>query len=424
MTTNNLAEAAPLQQKLGALDYQIKDLCRRNQGDDWTDEVQQTFDRLMSEYRSTKQQTDAIAEVRTTDSEAEARHRQVQELTGRSPEEQRAEYTRWLGAWRDYAVNGPDMSAESRAILVRQHTEQRDQNIGTPGDGGYLTHSEFNANIIEAQKNYNAMRRAPTTKVTTQTGQNMLWPTVDDTVAGEIIGEASAHDADTDADIAFGQKAIGAFKYSSKIVKVSVELLQDALITDLPGLIARLLGQRLANIQQTHFTTGGGTTVPDGIVPQAAVGTQSANDNSITKSNLIDLYHSVPSQYRMMPSVGWMMHDSFMGAIRKLDNSTSNLLWEANLRLGEPDRLLGKPVYENPAMLAVTALDAADEGWAVFGDLSAYYIRDVRGIQVQRLNELYAGNGQVGFLAWTRASGNLMVAESAGGPVKKVTRAT
>lgn len=420
---NAIAEVGPLLEKKGRLDHQIKDLCQRHQGDDWTDEVQQTFDRLMAEFRSNQKLLDSYADDRN-DSGAEERARRIQDLTGKSPEEQRAEYLEWLGAFREYALRGSEMSPEARTVLQRIEKEQRDQNIGTPGDGGYLTHDEFNRGIIEARKNFDVMRRAPTTKITTTTGQPMLWPTVDDTVAGEIIGEASAHDATTAKDIAFGQKSISTFKYSSGIVLVSVELLQDSLITDLPGLIQRLLGQRLANIQQTHFTTGGGTTVPDGIVPQAAVGTQSANDNSIGKDDLIDLFHSIPSQYRMMPSVGWMMNDSFMGAIRKLDNSTNNLMWEANLKLGEPDRLLGKPVYENPAMLDVASLDAADEAWAVFGDLSAYHIRDVRGIQVQRLNELYAANGQVGFMAWVRSGGNLMVAESSVTSVKKVTRAT
>ena len=47
-----------------------------------------------------------------------------------------------------------------------------------------------------------------------------------------------------------------------------------------------------------------------------------------------------------------------------------------------------------------------------FGDFSYYNIGDRQGISFKRLNELYAGNGQVGFLASKRLDGKLVLPEA------------
>ena len=46
-----------------------------------------------------------------------------------------------------------------------------------------------------------------------------------------------------------------------------------------------------------------------------------------------------------------------------------------------------------------------------FGDFQNYWIADRMGRTVQRLNELYAGNGQVGFLATERVDGKVILPE-------------
>lgn len=47
-----------------------------------------------------------------------------------------------------------------------------------------------------------------------------------------------------------------------------------------------------------------------------------------------------------------------------------------------------------------------------FGDLSYYWIGDRQGVTFKRLNELYAANGQVGFLATKRVDARLIVPEA------------
>ncbi len=47
-----------------------------------------------------------------------------------------------------------------------------------------------------------------------------------------------------------------------------------------------------------------------------------------------------------------------------------------------------------------------------FGDFSYYWIADRQGRTFKRLNELYAANGQVGFLAWQRLDAKLILSEA------------
>ena len=70
--------------------------------------------------------------------------------------------------------------------------------------------------------------------------------------------------------------------------------------------------------------------------------------------------------------------------------------------------LLGKPVRTSAYMPAI----AADAKTIAFGDFSYYWIADRQGRSFKRLNELYAANGQVGFLASQRVDGKIILPEA------------
>jgi HK97 family phage major capsid protein len=98
------------------------------------------------------------------------------------------------------------------------------------------------------------------------------------------------------------------------------------------------------------------------------------------------------------------MRDATLKAIRKLKESTGQYLWQPGLQAGAPDLLLGRPVYVDPnAPAMTTGLDSI-----LFGDVSKYWIREVGSVTVQRLDELYAANGQVGFILDRRVDGDLV----------------
>jgi HK97 family phage major capsid protein len=276
----------------------------------------------------------------------------------------------------------------------------------TPAEGGYTVDSEVASTLIEALKEYGGMREAATV-IRTASGNPMSWPTTDNTaVLGEILAENAAA---SNADPSFGTKALPVYKYSSKVVTVPIELLQDTSI-DMEGFIVRQLAERLGRITNLHFTTGSGTSQPTGLLTAADVGVTGAATNAVTYAELVDLEHSVDPAYRR--NAKWMFADSTLKALKKLVDSQNRPLWLPGVAVREPDTFLG---YQYVVNQDVPGL-AANAKAIAFGDLSKYVIRDVMSITYYRFDDsAFAKSGQVGFLAFLRSGGNYM---DVGGAVK------
>jgi HK97 family phage major capsid protein len=254
--------------------------------------------------------------------------------------------------------------------------------------------------MVETMKFYGAMRQVSEV-ITTATGATLPWPTNDDTAnVGAILSENTQV---TEQDVTLGQQDIGAYMYTSKLVRVSLQLLQDSVL-DFETWLARKLGERIGRIQNTHFTTGTGTAQPEGVQTNATIGKTGASGQttSVTYDDLVDLVHSVDPAYRNSGRVQFMMADSTLGAVRKLKDSQNRPLWEPSVQVGVPDRVLGYSYIVNQDMPAM----AASAKSILFGDFFAgYLIRDVQDIQTLRLSERYADYLQLGFLAFARADG-------------------
>lgn len=240
------------------------------------------------------------------------------------------------------------------------------------------------------------------TVVPTSTGAPLPIPVADDTGnTGEIIADSGA--VTTTADPSFSQVVLNAYKFSSKAVLVSVELLQDSYI-NLPQWLGAKLAQRIGRAQSTKFTIGTGTSEPKGIQVAATLGKTAASTTAITFDELIDLEHAVDKAYRSTRTCAYMVHDLTAAALRKIKDSQNRYLWETALTVGEPDRLMGYPVIINNDMDQV---GAANKRVALFGDFSAYWVRDAGPVVLIRADELFVLNHQVAFLGFQRSDGNL-----------------
>jgi HK97 family phage major capsid protein len=154
---------------------------------------------------------------------------------------------------------------------------------------------------------------------------------------------------------------------------------------------------------------GDGSGKPTGVVNGSTLGKTAAATNAITADELMDTFYALGRAYRQ--NAAWIMHDSTIKAVRKLVTGVSGdktYLWSPGLSAGEPDTLLGRPVYASQDMAEI----ATGNKVAVFGDMSYYYIGDRQSIGLQRLVELYSANGQVGFRIFKRTDGKLALAES------------
>lgn len=284
--------------------------------------------------------------------------------------------------------------------------ERRDQSL-TAAAGGYTVPDEMMRALEEAQLAWGAMRSVATV-ITTPTGAALPIPTVDDTSQkGVILAENTGA---AEQDVTFAQLVLDAYKYSSKMIQVSVELMQDSSV-NLAAFLGNALGTRIGRITNDHFTTGTGSSQPNGVVTAAASASVTvASAGVIIFSEPLRLLHSVDPAYRAGAS--FMCHDSTLLKLRSMVDGQSRPVWEPSLQAGQPGSLYGYPVVVNQSMASY----AATARVLIFGDLSKYIIRDVKQIEIMRLDERYAEAHQVAFLGFSRHDGDLLNAGT--NPVK------
>ena len=299
--------------------------------------------------------------------------------------------------------------------------EQRALNVGTasPDAGGSNTvPNEAMRALEQAMLAFGGMRNVANV-IRTSTGADLPFPTVNDTSnKGAILAESTQT---TTLDPSFSQLVLQSYKYTSKEILVSVEFLQDSSI-NAAEVIGRLLGERIARITNDHFTTGTGSSQPNGVITAATSSSvTAASATTISYDNLIDLEHSVDPAYR--ENARFMFSDATLKVLKKIkvaqySGDTAGVpLWRPGLSAGVPDTIDNYPYVINQSMPApTTGLKAV-----AFGDFSKYLIRDVRDITLVRLDELYAEYGQVAFLAFSRHDGDLLDAGTH--PVKYLTMA-
>ncbi|MFR9192042.1 MAG: phage major capsid protein [Anaerovoracaceae bacterium] len=274
--------------------------------------------------------------------------------------------------------------------------------IGTDSEGGYLVPDEFERTLVEALEEENVFRQLAKV-IQTSSGDRKI-PVVATKGTASWIDEEGAY---TESDDSFGQVSIGAYKLGT-MIKVSEELLNDS-VFDLESYISREFARRIGAKEEEAFFTGDGSGKPLGILASsggAETGITAASATAITADELIDLFYSLKSPYRR--NAVWVLNDSTIKAIRKLKDSNGQYLWQPSLTAGTPDTILGRPVRTSAYMPAI----AASAKTIAFGDFSYYWIADRQGRSFKRLNELYAANGQVGFLASQRVDGKLILSEA------------
>lgn len=285
------------------------------------------------------------------------------------------------------------------------------QSVGTDTAGGHTTAPGFVSNLEAALLQFGGVRQVANV-IRTATGSALDWPTVNDTSnSGALLAENTQ---DSEQDVTFGNLTLNAYKYTSKIVRVSAELMQDS-IFDMGSTIGALVGERLGRIQNTHATTGTGSSQPNGIVTAATLGKTTAGATAITMDELLDLQASVDPAYRVNGT--WMMNDATRNYVRKLKSSDSNYHWQPSAIAGDPDRLFNNPVVINQDMASI----ATSAKTVLFGDVSKYLIREVLGVTLIRMDERYADYGQVAFVAITRFDSDLLDAGT--NPVKYLAQA-
>lgn len=288
------------------------------------------------------------------------------------------------------------LSFKLNAKAPKTQSEARAQSL-TSSAGGYTVPQGFLNQLEASLLAFGGMREVATI-LRTGEGNDLPIPTVSDhSNVGAILAENTQV---AEQDVTFGQITMKAYKYSSKLIRVSAELLQDSAI-DLESFIGGALGERVARILNTHFTSGDNSSKPQGISASGAGKTAAAVD-AITFDELLDLQHSLDPAYRA--NARFMMHDTTFKLVRKLVDDQNRPIFMNDLSATSPGTLFGVPVVINQDVATVAASAKA----VYYGDFSKYIIRDVQDFTLLRLEERYADYHQVGFVGFSRHDGRIL----------------
>lgn len=356
------------------------------------------------------QERELAVEERMLETEARRREESPDGSAQKKAEEYRSAFNAYLRG------GFGSLNEEQRGlVLTRQQAitdEHRALAVGTDTAGGFTVPDEMYEGIIQGMKAFAGVRNTRADVVTTSTGRDMPYPTGNDTTnVGELLAEnAQVNEQDT----VFGSKNLRAYMFSSKMIRVPFQLLQDSVI-DIEAYLRGILAERIGRATAGYFITGTGSNQPEGIVTGAPLGKTANASTAITPDELLDLIHSVDPAYR--GNAEFMIGDSTLLALKKLKDSENRPLWMPGIALREPDTINGYRYVVDNTMPAMTAGNTP----IVFGDMSYFKIRDVQGGMMMRLVERYADFGQVAFLAFFRHGS--VFANPGTGPVKRLTMA-
>lgn len=389
-----------LNEKRAALVAKSREILERAnaEGRAMNDEEKANDTRIWNDIQSLREQTDRLKSIEAEEAvfnqrSAEPVVADTATQSGGTPVNLRAS-EEYRTAFTDYLKTGVMNHAEARAVL------QADSDTG----GGYFLPEQMTSNIIQALDNQLFFRGLST--VIQVNGSNSVGAVAldADPSDAEWTGEISSTSLDT--TMAFGKRELNP-RLIAKRIKISQKLLRN--LPSIESFVQSRLAYKLAVPQENAFFNGTGANQPLGVFTASANGIPSgatydiSTDNTttaITADGLKNIKYALPAQYRRNAS--WIFHRDAIKLISKLTDGLGGYLWQSGIASGDPDRLLGLPVYESEY---VPNTFTTGQYVGILGDFKQYYIAESLGMSVQRLTELYAETSQVGYIIRAEVDG-------------------
>ena len=304
-------------------------------------------------------------------------------------------------AWRKLILARGDMDKlnadEQASIRAVQST--------TDAAGGYTIPTGFSEKLEVAEAYYSNIP-AVATVIRTASGNDLDYPNTNDTsnVAYQVSEAGSLETAAT--AVTFGQQTFKAYKWTSGLIRLSAEIVQDSFF-NMANTLSELFGERMGRGLNAAYTTGAGSTTIEGFITggtDAALSGVAAT--AISRDNIVDLIHSVDPAYRANPNFRITFNDATMAAIRKLDYGTSDArpLYQPSAIVGQPDMIEGVKVLINNDMADI---GASAKSVAV-GDFSKYVIRLAGQDRLVILRERFADTDQIGMVLLRRVDAQVL----------------
>lgn len=315
------------------------------------------------------------------------------------------------------------MDAFSKAlrsgVTSLTEAEHRDLSVGSGPDGGFLVPPTQWVNDLIKFVDDAVFIRGKATKHTLVQAESLGMPSLDTDIAdSDWTSELATGSADS--SMKFGRRELKPSPLAKR-VKISNKLLQRS-ATPIAALVMQRLGYKFGVTEEKAFLTGNGVGKPLGLFTASNDGVSTARDVSsganafsatagsasqTSADALISMKYSLKAQYQQRGE--WLFHRDIMKIVAQLKDANGQYIFRESLRAGEPDTLLGRPV--NVSEFAPNT-NTTGLYIGMFADFSFYHIVDVLGMQVQRLNELYAETNQTGFIGRAEVDGMPVLAEA------------
>lgn len=240
----------------------------------------------------------------------------------------------------------------------------------TLANGGYLLPFVLDPTIILTNTgSANPWRRISNVKQTTSNtwngvtsaGVNAAWLT-----EGTIVTDGSP----TVGNVVVTPQKAAAWVFGS------YEVLED---TDFGQQLPRLLADAKDRLEEAAFATGAGSGgVPQGVITGATTVVTTATTLVIALGDVYATQAALPPRFRNAPGCAWAANVAIINKFRQLDTAGGASFW-TNLGKGQPETLLGAPIYESTTM--ASALTSGNL-LAVMGDFGQFIIVDRVGVSL------------------------------------------
>lgn len=385
-----MAKLHELQEKRRNIAAQMRQLNDEIGENTWTDEQRTKWDSMKHELSGVEAHIEREESLRSTDALFVQEQRQESEA---EPPVLDVEVKR-SQAFDAFLRRGlSDLTQEEKQVMA----ELRAQAAGTDNKGGYTVPKEMQARIVEQMKAYGGISSVAQI-LNTADGRTISWVTADSTAEmGELIGENVAA---TEMDTEFGTADLGAKKLTSKIIRVSNELLQDSGV-NIEAYLTQRIAERIGRAEAKYLIQGTGVGTPaqpKGLQASVTGVTNAASATAVTWQDLNTLIHSVDPAYRNVGNTRLAFNDNTLRVLKEMVDGQKRPLWLPYVAGVAPATILGHQYVIDQGIADI----AAGAKFAYFGDFSRFIIRRVSGMTLRRLVERYAEFDQVGFLAFHR----------------------
>ena len=268
-------------------------------------------------------------------------------------------------------------------------------NETTTTEGGYLVPDDEYGSIIAKRDEESIISRLGLMRVTTNRDK-YNFPTESGSLSKFTkVAEEGPISAAEDEPI-FGQVPVTIYKFT-KLIKISEELLEDE-NSNLEAFLTNAIGRAVADTENYYALVGGGTTEPQGAFVGGTAGLALDSATAIGATEIPELMGKLGSPYHN--GAVWVMNPATWFYLKGITGNQFVFTSGVARLSGTVDgpTLEGYPVILNSNVATV----GSGAKPLLFGNFSFMGFVTNRGLRIRRLNELYAGNGQVGILATYR----------------------